>query len=66
MVPAKGLRMRHKGRLPADREGRTMFASVMQSLPVTLLVEGGIFVTLAIGLRLSRRTPASKDGTVEA
>ena len=43
-----------------------MFASVMQSLPVTLLVEGGIFVTLAIGLRLSRRTPANKDGSVEA
>ena len=37
------------------RRARVMIASVLQSLPVTLLVEGGIFVTLAMGLRLSRR-----------
>jgi len=36
-----------------------MIASVLQSLPVTLLVEGGIFVTLAIGLRLGRRGRAA-------
>ena len=43
-----------------------MFASVMQSLPVTLLVEGGIFVTLALGLRLSRRAPNGGDSSAEA
>ena len=34
---------------------RVMIATVMQSLPVTLLVEGGIFVTVAVGLRLRLR-----------
>ncbi|MHC4954186.1 MAG: hypothetical protein ACYTGZ_09865 [Planctomycetota bacterium] len=34
-----------------------MIAAVLQSLPMTLLVEGGIFITLALGLRLSRRGP---------
>ena len=38
-----------------------MIATVMQSLPVTLLVEGGIFVTLAVGLRLSRRDAARRE-----
>ena len=32
-----------------------MIASVLSSLPLTLLVEGGIFVTLAVGVRWSRR-----------
>jgi hypothetical protein len=28
---------------------------LLANLPVTLLVEGGIFLTLAVGIRLSRR-----------
>ena len=44
---------------------RVMIASVMQSLPVTLLLEGGIFVTLAVGLRLSRREFGRKDSPTE-
>jgi len=38
-----------------------MIASVLQSLPVTLLVEGGIFVNLAVGVRLSRRGRAPAE-----
>jgi len=32
-----------------------MFAALFNSLPITLLVEGGIFLTLAVGVRLGRR-----------
>ena len=42
-------------------EMRVMIATMMQSLPVTLLVEGGIFVTLAVGLRLSQRGSARAE-----
>ena len=38
-----------------------MIASVLSSLPVTLLVEGGIFVTLAVGLRWSRKGRPTTD-----
>jgi hypothetical protein len=40
-----------------------MIASVLSSLPLTLLVEGGIFVTLAVSVRLSRR--GRSDGSPE-
>lgn len=32
-----------------------MLAVLFNSLPITLLVEGGLFATLAVGVRLSRR-----------
>ena len=32
-----------------------MLAAIFNNLPVTLLVEGGIFLTLAVGVRLGRR-----------
>jgi hypothetical protein len=32
-----------------------MVAVIFNSLPITLLVEGGLFVTLAVGVRLSRK-----------
>jgi hypothetical protein len=33
-----------------------MLAVLFNSLPITLLVEGGLFATLALGVRLSRKT----------
>ena len=38
-----------------SQEHRVMVAELFSSLPVTLLLEGGIFVTLAVGWRLGRR-----------
>jgi hypothetical protein len=35
-----------------------MLAALLHSLPLTLLVEGGIFLTLAVGVRLGRKTLA--------
>ncbi len=32
-----------------------MLAVLFNSLPITLLVEGGLFVTLAVGVRLGRK-----------
>lgn len=32
-----------------------MFDAVLGSLPATLLVEGGIFLTLAVGLHLGKK-----------
>jgi len=32
-----------------------MVATLFNSLPVTLLVEGGVFLALAVGVRLGRR-----------
>jgi hypothetical protein len=32
-----------------------MLAVLFNSLPITLLVEGGLFATLAVGIRLSRK-----------
>jgi hypothetical protein len=32
-----------------------MLVALMNNLPVTLLVEGAIFVTLALGVRIGRR-----------
>lgn len=37
-----------------------MLAALFNNLAVTLLVEGGIFLTLAVGIRLGRR---SKSGS---
>jgi hypothetical protein len=34
----------------------TMLAALFSNLAVTLLVEGGIFLALAVGIRLGRRT----------
>jgi hypothetical protein len=33
--------------------------TLLANLPVTLFVEGGIFLTLAVGIRLSRRRKTS-------
>lgn len=33
-----------------------MLAALFNSLPVTLLVEGGLFLALALGVRLGRKT----------
>jgi len=32
-----------------------MLAALFNSLPVTLLVEGGLFLALAVGVRLGRK-----------
>lgn len=32
-----------------------MLAVLFDSLPITLLVEGGLFATLAVGVRLGRK-----------
>jgi len=32
-----------------------MLAVLFDSLPITLLVEGGLFATLAVGVRLTRK-----------
>ena len=33
----------------------TILVALFNNLPITLLVEGGIFLTLAVGIRLGRR-----------
>ena len=41
---------------PQTSEGVSkMLGAFFNSLPITLLVEGGIFLTLAVGVRWSRR-----------
>lgn len=37
-----------------------MLAALFSNLPLTLLVEGGIFLTLAVGIRLGRRGRATE------
>lgn len=37
-----------------------MLLAMFNNLPLTLLVEGGIFVTLAIGVRLGRKVLRSQ------
>jgi hypothetical protein len=41
-----------------------MLAVVFNSLPVLLLVEGGLFATLAFGVRLSRRVQDRRGAEV--